>query len=149
MTTLPPRTDFRFFHPFRVRYSEIDGQKVVYNAHYLTFFDTAIFEYYRAIGYDQTHEAAELQEDWHVVRALVEYRAPLVYDQAFEVGVRIGRMGRTSITYALAIFPLGEESLLTTGEVVQVYTDQRSHRPTPIPQRVRDLYRAYEPFPEG
>ncbi len=51
------RADFRFFHPFRVRYSEIDGQRVVYNAHYLTFFDTAIFEYYRAIGYDQFRES--------------------------------------------------------------------------------------------
>ena len=149
MTTFPARSDFRFFHPFRVRYSEIDGQRVVYNAHYLTFFDTAIFEYYRAIGYDQFHESETLQEDWHVVRALVEYLAPLVYDQEFEVAVRVGRMGRTSLTYALAIFPQGEETLLTTGEVVQVYTDQRNHRPTPIPERVRAMYRAFEPFPEA
>lgn len=149
MTALPVRSDFRFFHPFRVRYSEIDGQMVVYNAHYLTFFDTAIFEYYRAIGYDQTREAKEHLEDWHVVRALVEYRAPLVYDQEFEVAVRVGRMGRTSLTYALAIFPQGADTLLTTGEVVQVYTDQRTHRSTAIPERVRNLYRAFEPFPEG
>ncbi len=149
MTHLPARTDFPFFHPFRVRYSEIDGQQVAYNAHYLTWFDTAIFEFYRALGYDQTREARELLEDWHVVRALVEYRMPLLYDQQFEVAVRVARMGRTSLTYALAIFPLGEETLLTTGEVVQVYTDQRSHRATAIPERVRSLYRAFAPFPEA
>ncbi len=149
MTSLPVRADFPFFHPFRVRYSEIDGQQVAYNAHYLTWFDTAIFEFYRAIGYDQTREARELLEDWHVVRALVEYRAPLLYDQQFEVGVRVARMGRSSLTYALGIFPLGEDRLLTTGEVVQVYTDQKSHRATAIPERVRDLYRAFAPFPEG
>ena len=35
------RSDYRFFYPFRIRYSEIDGQSIVYNSHYLTFFDTA------------------------------------------------------------------------------------------------------------
>ncbi|OYU50586.1 MAG: thioesterase [Rhizobiales bacterium PAR1] len=142
MTT---RADFPFFHPFRVRYSEIDGQAVVYNAHYLTYYDTAIFEYYRAIGYDQFRESKELLEDWHVVKALVEYRAPLTYDLEFEVGVRVAKMGTSSLTYALAIFPKGEETLLATGEVVQVYTDQRTHKSMPIPERIRAMYRAFEP----
>ena len=142
MTT---RADFPFFHPVRVRYSEIDGQAVVYNAHYLTYYDTAIFEYYRAIGYDQFRESKELLEDWHVVKALVEYKAPLTYDLEFEVGVRVAKMGNSSLTYALAIFPKGEETVLATGEVVQVYTDQRTHKSMPIPERVRAMYRAFEP----
>jgi len=144
---LPQRSDFRFFWPSRVRYSEIDGQQVAYNAHYLTWFDTAIFEYYRAIGYAQFEESKTLGEDWHVVRALVEYKAPLAYDVEFEVGVRVGRMGSSSLTYQLAIFPKGSDDLLTTGEVVQVYTDQKTHKPMPIPQRIRDLYAAFEPLP--
>lgn len=40
------RDQFSFFHPFRIRYSEIDGQGVVFNAHYLTFYDTTITEYF-------------------------------------------------------------------------------------------------------
>ena len=51
------REQFWFFHPFRVRYSEIDGQGVVFNAHYLTYFDTTITEYFRALGYDQYADA--------------------------------------------------------------------------------------------
>ena len=51
------REQFWFFHPFRVRYSEIDGQGVVFNAHYLTYFDTTITEYFRALGYDQYGDA--------------------------------------------------------------------------------------------
>ena len=43
------REDFRFFFPFRVRYAEVDGQNVVFNAHYLTYFDTSITEYFRAM----------------------------------------------------------------------------------------------------
>jgi acyl-CoA thioester hydrolase len=144
LTTLPTRADFRFFWPSRVRYSEIDGQQVAYNAHYLTWFDTAIFEFYRAIGYAQFEESKVLDEDWHVVRALVEYKAPLNYDQEFEVGVRVGRMGGSSLTYQLAIFPKGGDALLTTGEVVQVYTDQKTHKPMAIPARVRALYVDFE-----
>lgn len=138
------RKTFRFFHPFRVRYSEIDGQAVVYNAHYLTFFDTAIFEFYRVLDYDQFREARERQEDWHVVRALVEYRAPLTYDLEFEVGVRIARMGTSSLTYALAIFAKGDDTLLSTGEIVQVYTDQVTHKAMPIPAGVRAKFEAFE-----
>ena len=146
MTT---RAEFPFFHPFRVRYSEIDGQSVVYNAHYLTYYDTAIFEYYRAIGYDQFAESKELLEDWHVVRALVEYRKPLVYDLEFEVGVRVAKMGNSSLTYALGVFPKGSDDLLATGEVVQVYTCQKTHKSIPIPDRVRAMYRAFEPHLKG
>ncbi len=142
------RSDFRFFFLFRVRYSEIDGQAVVYNAHYLTYFDTAIFEYCRVIGYDQFAEAKALKIDWHVVRALVEVKAPLHYDMEFDCAVRAQRIGTTSITYALAIFPKNDEQLLASGEIVQVYTDQTTHKPTPILERVRALYTGFEPVPE-
>lgn len=44
------REEFWFHFPFRVRYSEVDAQAVVFNAHYLTYFDTAITEYFRALA---------------------------------------------------------------------------------------------------
>jgi acyl-CoA thioester hydrolase len=139
------RARFRFFHPFRVRYSEIDGQGVVYNAHYLTFYDVAIHEYHRALGYDQFAEAEALKEDWHVVRALIEFKAPMPFDLEFENAVRITRIGNSSLTFALAIFPKGEDTLLATGELVRVYTDQRSHKAISIPAEVRDKFTAFEP----
>ena len=61
--------------PFRVRYSEIDGQGVVFNAHYLTYFDTTITEYFRALGYDQYADAKKTGEDFHVVKSVIEYKA--------------------------------------------------------------------------
>jgi len=65
--------DFQFFYPFRVRYSEIDGQKVVFNAHYLTYFDTAITEYLRWLPIDYKQYIKETGCDFHTVRTLVEY----------------------------------------------------------------------------
>ena len=139
------RPAFRFFHPFRVRYSEIDGQGVVFNAHYLTYFDTAITEYFRAIGYDQFADAKKTGFDFHVVRSLVEYRAPILFDAEIEVGARVSRLGRSSITFALAIFPRGGDAAMATGEIVWVYTDQRAHRAAPVRDDLRALVLARDP----
>jgi acyl-CoA thioester hydrolase len=80
------REKFWFFHPFRVRYSEIDGQGVVFNAHYLTYFDTTITEYFRALGYDQYADAKQTGEDFHIVKSLIEYKAPVRFDWELDVG---------------------------------------------------------------
>ncbi len=106
---MPPH-DFPFHHPFRVRYAEIDMQGVLFNAHYLTFADTAVTEYLRHIGLAYT--AAEVQttgKDFHVVKATVEYKAPILFDEVVAVEVRVGRIGRSSIVWELGFF-VGEET---------------------------------------
>ena len=133
------REQFWFFHPFRVRYSEIDGQGVVFNAHYLTYFDTSITEYFRALGYDQYADARATGIDFHVVKSLIEYKAPALFDWELDVGARVARIGNTSLGFELAIFQKGSNEVLVTGEIVWVYTDQKSHRPVPIPQSIRDF----------
>jgi YbgC/YbaW family acyl-CoA thioester hydrolase len=83
------RKDFWFHYPFRVRYAEVDAQSVVFNAHYLTYFDTAITEYFRTIGYDYYGEVTRTGIDFHAVRSLVEYKAPIRFDEEIEVCVRV------------------------------------------------------------
>ena len=46
------RKIYKFFHTLRVRYAEVDAQGIVFNSHYLTYFDCAITEYYRKIKYN-------------------------------------------------------------------------------------------------
>jgi acyl-CoA thioester hydrolase len=133
------REQFWFFFPFRVRYSEIDGQGVVFNAHYLTYFDTTITEYFRALGYDQYADSRQTGIDFHVVKSLIEYKAPVLFDWELDVGARVARIGNTSVTFELAIFRMGGDEVFVTGEIVWVYTDQKSHRPVPIPSSIRDL----------
>lgn len=139
------RSDFRFHYGFRVRYSEIDGQMVVFNAHYLTYFDTAISEYFRAMDYDQVADAKRTGIDFHTVKALVEYRAPIRFDREIDVCVRVGRIGRSSLSFDLAIFARGTDDLYTTGEIVWVYTDQASHRTVPVEEWLRRKLVAAEP----
>jgi acyl-CoA thioester hydrolase len=138
------REQFWFFFPFRVRYSEIDGQGVVFNAHYLTYFDTSIAEYFRALGYDQYADSRTTGIDFHVVKSLIEYKAPVRFDWEIEVGARVARIGNSSLTFELAIFRNAGTDALVTGEIVWVYTDQNSHRPVPIPKSMRDLIAARE-----
>lgn len=138
------RQDFQFFHPFRVRYSEIDAQGVVFNAHYLTYYDTTISEYFRSLGYDQFADAKASGVDFHVVRSVVEYKAPIRLDQDIEVGARVARIGRSSMTFELAIFPKGESAVLATGEIVWVNTDQKTHQTVAVPDSLRTLIASRE-----
>jgi acyl-CoA thioester hydrolase len=138
------RDDFRFFHPFRVRYSEIDGQGVVYNAHYLTFFDVAIHEYFRALGHERYSDARNTGADFHVVKALTEFRAPLHFDDAFVVGVRTRRIGRSSVTFSLGVFLAEAREPAAAGEIVWTYTDQATRKAIPVATETRRIIEGFE-----
>ena len=143
------RSDFWFFHSFRVRYSEIDAQAVVFNAHYLTYYDTAIAEYFRALDFDLFADATETGVDFHTVRSVVEYKAPVRYDQQIDVGVRTGQIGRSSIRFDLAVFGKDTDDLYTTGEIVWVNTDQTTHKTVPVGEPMRRLLASREPHLEA
>ena len=138
------RSEFKFSFPFRVRYSEVDGQKIVFNAHYLTYFDTAITEYFRALAYDYMGQVDRIGEDFHTVKTLVVYRKPISFDQEIDVLVRTSRMGRSSLTFDLQIYPKGVDDMLASGEVVWVNTDQTTHRSVPVPAELVERLVAFE-----
>ncbi|MVT65756.1 YbgC/FadM family acyl-CoA thioesterase [Bradyrhizobium pachyrhizi] len=138
------REEFWFHFPFRVRYSEVDAQGVVFNAHYLTYFDTAITEYFRALGYDYLGEVARTGIDFHTVKSVVEYKAPIRFDENIEVCVRVARIGRSSINLALAIFAKGSDDLRATGEIIWVATDQKTHQSVAVTEDLRALIASRE-----
>ena len=139
------RGEFKFCFPFRVRYSEVDQQKVVFNAHYLTYFDTAITEYFRALPYDYMNQVAQSGEDFHTVRTLIEYQAPILFYEDIEVHVRVSRIGRSSLTFTLEIHAQGvHDDLRASGDVVWVNTDQSTHRSSPVPDALVERINAYQ-----
>ncbi len=133
------RTEFRYFFRLRVRYSEIDQQGIVFNAHYLTYFDTALTEYMRALDYDYRSQLERTGTDFHVVKSLVEYKAPIRFDEEIDVGVRTSRIGRTSLSFQLAIFGRDDDRLRASGEIVWVNADQASHGSAPVPPELQSL----------
>jgi acyl-CoA thioester hydrolase len=138
---IEPRPPFR--HRLRVRYSEVDFQGVVYFAHYATYCDLGIHEFFRSLPYDYTEVRKITGTDFNIVRALIEYRRPLRFDEAFEVEVRLGRIGGSSLTFRPALFALGEAEPRATAEMVWVHADQASMRAVPLPGGLLELLKPY------
>ena len=89
------RSDFRHFERLRVRWVEVDMQKIVFNGHYLTYIDTAVAGYWRALAMPY-HEVMELlQGDLYVRKATLEYEGSARYDDQLDVGVRCARIGNS------------------------------------------------------
>lgn len=136
------REAFDFFEPFRVRYSEIDAQGIVFNAHYLTYFDVTITEYLRKLAWDYDGMVADSGLDFHLVKATVEYRAPILKDSALEVGIACGRIGNSSVTWSLGIFLKDSDELLSTGEIVWVCSKVGAHKSHPVPPALAALLKS-------
>ena len=132
------REQFNFHYSFRIRYSEVDAQGIVFNAHYLTFFDTAMTEYLRHINYDYVNEVKEKNEDFHTVKTLVEYKAPIYFDQIIDVCLKVKKIGNSSLTFYIEIHPEGEDNCLASGEVIWVNSDQDSHKSSPLSDSIKD-----------
>ncbi|MDC0651883.1 YbgC/FadM family acyl-CoA thioesterase, partial [Alphaproteobacteria bacterium] len=79
------KSNFYFTYSFRVRYAEVDAQGIVFNAHYLTYFDCAITEYYRTIKYNYINDVKKNNKDFHVIKTNINYKKPLLFDQLIDV----------------------------------------------------------------
>jgi YbgC/YbaW family acyl-CoA thioester hydrolase len=135
------RSDFRFADPLRVRWAEVDMQKVVFNGHYLMYVDTAMGNWWRALALPYEATLAALDGDLFVRKATLEYLAPAHYDDALEVGIRFESAGASSLRFVAAVFR-GDE-LLVHGEIVYVWTDAATKRPKPAPAALVDAFRAH------
>jgi acyl-CoA thioester hydrolase len=136
------RRDFRFVHTLRVRWAEVDKQDVVFNGHYLTYFDVAITEYWRAIGVPYPAVTERWGTDLFVVKAGIEYHGPAHYDDILDIGVRVGHIGNSSLRFALGIFR-GDQHLIG-GELIYVNVVPATRKASPVPPGLRELIAAYE-----
>jgi acyl-CoA thioester hydrolase len=129
------RADFSFFHPLRVRWAEVDMQAIVFNGHYLTYFDVAFTEYWRATGLPGVMQQAEEGQEMFARKATIEYHAPARFDDMLDIGVRCAALGRSSMRYVLEIYR-GEEFLIS-GELVYVYADTTVRKGVALPEAWR------------
>ncbi len=136
------RQDFRFAHRLRVRWVEVDMQQIVFNGHYLMYFDTAVTDYWRALAMPYAATMQQLGGDLYVKKASVEYHASAEMDDFLEVCMRCERVGNSSMTFAGAIFR-GDE-LLITSELVYVYADPVARKSQSVPPALREWLLGFE-----
>jgi YbgC/YbaW family acyl-CoA thioester hydrolase len=136
------RGEFRYFERLRVRWAEVDMQKIVFNGHYLLYFDVAITGYWRALALPYQETMDYLQGDLFVRKATLEYEASARPNDNLEIGVRCSRIGNSSMIFALGVFR--GEQLLVGGELVYVFADPSAQTSLSVPQQLRDVLQSYE-----
>jgi acyl-CoA thioester hydrolase len=137
------RSDYPFHVTKRVRYAEIDAQAVVFNSRYLEYFDLGITEYWRAVGvYDRwpNHSGPE----FHVARAEVDYKVPILLDEEIDICVRAERVGRTSMVFLFELHGKGVDDLRAAGRLVNVHVAEAQGAPSPVPEEFVRLFEAFE-----
>ena len=127
--------DFKLVHRLRVRWAEVDRQGIVFNGHYLTFFDVAVTEYWRTIGVRYPEDIVANGSDIFAVKAVLEYHAPALYDDLLDVCARVSKIGRSSMQFELAIFRSNER--LVSGQLIYVNADSGTRKSLPVPDFLR------------
>ena len=136
------RQNFRFFHRLRVRWVEVDMQKIVFNAHYLMYFDTAMADYWRALALPYDASMQTLNGDIYVKKASIEFHASARADDQLDVALKCSRIGTSSLLFTGAIFR-GDEHLIS-GELLYVFADPSTQTSKPVPAALRAIMEGYE-----
>jgi acyl-CoA thioester hydrolase len=133
-----------FTHRHRVRYHEADGQQIVFNSRYLEYFDVAMTEYFRSLGWNYPDMVAA-GCDPSLVTTTVDFHKPARFDEELDVGVRLERVGSTSFTLAFEVLRVADGALIASATTVYVNFDPRTERTRPIPDAVRERMTSHEP----
>ncbi len=137
------RSDYKFSYPKRVRFAEIDAQAVLFNSRYLEYFDIGIVEYWRTVGmYDSVGVAGGAQ--FHVAKAVVDFKAPILLDEQIDICVRCARIGTSSMTFLFELHGAGADDVRATGEEISVHVAAVRGRPAPVPRNIIDMFERYE-----
>jgi len=140
-----PIADFVCVSRLRVRWAEVDMQKIVFNGHYLTYIDTAVAEYWREIGLPYPQGYVERYgADLFLRKAIVEYLGSARYDEVLAVCARVGKLGRSSMTFHFEIHREGQAAPLVSAELVYVNADPSTMQATALPEDLRARVQRYE-----
>ncbi|WP_338662196.1 thioesterase family protein [Pararoseomonas sp. SCSIO 73927] len=132
----PKRADFRHFLEIPTRWGDNDAYAHVNNVTYYSFFDTVVSRFLLASG------AIDLKTSpliGVVVETGCRYLAPISFPDLVTAGLRVARIGNTSVRYEIGIFRNEEDEASAEGHFVHVYVDRATQtRPTPLPPALRD-----------
>ncbi|MEG3172312.1 thioesterase family protein [Sphingomonas sp. ZB1N12] len=133
------RPGFAFSTKFRVRYAEIDGQRIVFNSRYLEYADVAVTEFWEWTGIAEALPDVWPTTEFNVRRTEIDYLKPFRLGDTVEAFVRIEKLGTTSLTkrFELAHAETGE--LHTVITMVSVHVDLETGRPVALPNAIRTV----------
>ncbi|HEY5790290.1 MAG TPA: thioesterase family protein [Gammaproteobacteria bacterium] len=128
------RDGYRHFETITTRWMDNDLYGHVNNVTYYSYFDTVANSYLIHQGGLDIVAAPVIGV---VVSSNCEYRKSLAYPQRLDAGLRVDRLGTSSVTYGIGIFAAGDAEVSAFGRFVHVFVERASQRPVPIPGPIR------------
>lgn len=128
------RAGYAHFLTLSTRWMDNDVYGHVNNALYYGFFDTAINQYLIA---ESDLDITKGEVIGFAAESHCQYLQPIAFPDVIEVGLRVGKLGNSSVRYELAIFKTGETFAAATGFFVHVFVDRQTQRPVSMPDAIR------------
>ena len=139
-----PAAQMRKNFPYRMtiptRWSDNDALGHVNNVIYYRFFEAVVVRFQmREVGVDWMKDRVSPQ----AVESLCRFHRPLSFPETVEAGLRVEKIGNSSVTFAIALFSEKDESPAATGHFVHVFVDSKSLKSQPIPADKRAVFEKY------
>jgi acyl-CoA thioester hydrolase len=134
MRERPVREDYKVFYPLATRWMDNDLYGHVNNVVYYSYFDTIVNLYLIESGELDIAHAAVVG---YVVDSGCSYHSPVGYPDRLEAGLRVERLGNSSVRYGIAIFREGEHLASAHGHMVHVFVERAEDRAVPLPAVIR------------
>ncbi len=130
------RADYRHFLPIPTRWADNDAYGHVNNVVYYAYFDTVVNEYLIAQGVLDIERGPVIGV---VVETGCRYFSSIAFPDRIDAGVRVTRLGNSSVRYEIALFRAGEPVAVAEGHFIHVYVDRHTRRPVTLPQPLREV----------
>lgn len=136
--------EYNFYYQLRVRYSEIDGQRVVFNSRFMEYLDITMDEYCRRLFGKTWANAMGKPLEMALVRVEIDFIKPAYLDDLLRVYCKIIRMGTSSMEVKFTIVREGHEAVLLKARIVYVVFDVEKAQTSPIPADIRARISEFE-----
>jgi len=133
-TEAPGRGDYKVFYPLTTRWSDNDIYGHINNVVYYAYFDSVANRYLIEEGGLDIDDGSVVG---YVVNSGCNYFSPISYPEAVEAGLRVDKLGNSSVQYGIAIFKPGEDSPAAYGHFVHVFVERAANKSVPIPENLR------------
>jgi acyl-CoA thioester hydrolase len=129
-----PRDAYRWFCPITTRWHDNDIYGHVNNVTYYSYFDTVANTYLIEEGGLDIHHGDTVG---FVVNSGCNYFAPIAFPDRLDGGLRVNKLGKSSVEYGIAIFKAGEDTAVAEGHFVHVFVNKANNTPVAIPENIR------------
>jgi acyl-CoA thioester hydrolase len=131
-----PRAAYKALRLITTRWMDNDAYGHVNNVVYYSWFDTAVNAHLIEQGVLDIHHGETIGL---VIETQCNYFAPLAFPQQVEAGIRVAKIGTSSVRYEVGLFAKGEPLTAAKGHFVHVYVDKASRRPVPLPSPLKTV----------